>query len=140
MGRFLYCWVMLAAAAAIGCSREAPRGSVTGTVTHKGAPVVGMAVYFEEESSGGGPTVNLKDDGSFTMATYQGAGLPVGKYKVAIVPRMLESADEMPLAGKKVPKTATPSPIPEKYLKTATSGLVIEVKNGDNPAFDFDLK
>ena len=29
--------------------------------------------------------------------------------------------------------------IPEKFHSTATSGLQVEVKEGENPPFDFDL-
>lgn len=124
----------------VGCSKDSSRGTVKGKVTHKGGPVVGMAIYFEEEAGGGGPSFNLKEDGSFIAANYKGPGLPVGTYKVAITSRMMESADEMPLAGKSPPKKAAPpTSIPEKYLKTSTSGLRIEVKEGENPPFDIDL-
>ena len=55
---------------------------------------------------------------------------------------MLMSADEIPLFGKnpRKPNVVKKSKLPEKYFKTSTSGIVAEIKEGDNPPIVFDLK
>ena len=55
---------------------------------------------------------------------------------------MLMSADEIPLVGKnpRKPNVGKKSKLPEKYFKTSTSGIVAEIKEGDNPPIVFDLK
>jgi hypothetical protein len=79
-------------------------------------------------------------DGTYTVKTYKGAGLPVGSYRVAIRPAAPQNPDgKLPLAGDAAKKPDAP-PIPPKYLDSKTSGLRIEVHEGDNPAFNFDLE
>jgi hypothetical protein len=126
-----------------GCGRAEPRGSVKGTVTRNGEPVSGAIIFLENVAAGVGITANLGEDGSFEIKSYKGAGLPVGTYKAAVSPgRVMESADEIPLAGKKtISKTRPVSvAIPEKYHKTSTSSLEVEVKEGENPPLVIDLK
>ena len=126
-----------------GCSSEEPRGTVSGTVLLNGVPLSEGTIYFEHHSKGVALTGQIKSDGSFKLASHQGAGLVVGSYQVAISPEaMLMSADEIPLVGKnpRKPNDVKKSPLPEKYFKTSTSGLVAEIKEGDNPPIVFDLK
>ncbi|NBR07228.1 MAG: carboxypeptidase regulatory-like domain-containing protein [Planctomycetes bacterium] len=126
-----------------GCASEEPRGTVTGKVAVDGIPLTEGTIYFENQNKGVALTGQIKSDGSFKLASHQGAGLVVGSYKVAISPEaMLMSADEIPLVGKnpRKPNDVKKSPLPEKYFKTSTSELSAEIKEGFNPPIFFDLK
>lgn len=126
-----------------GCASEESRGTVTGKVSINGVPLAEGTIFFENQAKGVALTGQIKSDGSFTLASYKGAGLVVGSYKVAISPEgMLMSADEIPLVGKnpRKPKDVKKSPLPEKYFKTSTSELTAEIKEGSNPPINFDLK
>jgi len=134
---FLLCLVLS------GCKDGPARGPVRGRVTLGDEPVKGATIVFENAAQGVTLTAVLNDDGTYEVKTYQGDGLPEGSYSVAVIPgRMLQSADEIPLAGKNPEKAIpkNPSPIPLRYHKAATSGLAAEVKAGSNPAFDFRLE
>ncbi len=131
------------AGAASGCSSDAHRGVVKGRVTFKGQPVTGALIHFENREGGVEAQAALDADGRYEVKTLQGDGLPAGRYKVAVAPgRIMQPGEEAPLAGKAPPKGSLPptTAVPAKYLRTATSDLVAEVKAGDNPAFDFELK
>ena len=69
------------------------------------------------------------------MKSHEGDGLPVGTYKVAVLPGgVMTVEEEGPKAHEA--KATRPKPsaaIPEKYHSTSTSQLTIEVKAGDNP-------
>lgn len=127
----------------LGCSPAEQRGTVTGKVFVEGVPLTEGTIYFENQAKGVALTGQIKPDGSFKLASHQGAGLVVGAYQVAVSPEaMLMSADEIPLVGKNVrqPNDVKKSPLPEKYHKTSTSGLTAEIKEGENPPLEFDLK
>lgn len=131
----------------LGCSgsKEPPRGTVKGRVTLGGKPLSGATIVFDSKALGVSQTATLDDDGKYEFASYAAAGLPAGSYKVTISSgRFMEPGEEVPKfgAGTKVgvaPKKA-PTPIPDKYAKAESSGLSADVKAGDNPPFDFDLK
>jgi hypothetical protein len=126
-----------------GCASEEPRGTVTGKVLINGVPLSEGTIYFENQTKGVALTGQIKPDGSFKLASHQGAGLVVGSYQVAISPEaMLMSADEIPLVGKnpRKPNDVKKSPLPEKYYITSTSELSAETKEGANPPIVFDLK
>jgi len=140
MFRFFAAFLLLTVS---GCASEEPRGSVTGKVSVDGVPLSEGTIYFENQAKGVALTGQIKPDGSFKLASYQGAGLVVGSYQVAISPEaMLMSADEIPLVGKnpRKPNDVKKSPLPEKYFKTSTSKLTAEIKEGANPPIVFDLK
>lgn len=140
MFRILVAVVLLAG---FGCTSEPPRGTVTGIVSVNGVPLSEGTIYFENLAKGVALTGQIKSDGSFKLASHQGAGLVVGSYQVAISPEaMLMSADEIPLAGKnpRKPNDVKKSPVPQKYYKTSTSELTAEIKEGSNPPINFDLK
>ncbi len=140
MFRLFFAVFLLAISA---CASEEPRGTVTGKVSVNGVPLSEGTIYFENTSKGVALTGQIKADGSFTLASHQGAGLVVGTYQVAISPEaMLMSADEIPLVGKnpRKPNDVKKSPLPEKFYKTSTSKLTAEIKSGSNPPINFDLK
>lgn len=126
-----------------GCSKRFPaRGIVHGRVTLEGKPLGGATIVFENADLGVSRSAPLNDDGRYEVRSYDSVGLPVGSYTVAIVSgRFLRPGEEIPradAAGR--PPLAKPSTtVPEKYAKPGTSQLTVDVRKGDNPAFDFAL-
>jgi hypothetical protein len=137
----ILCAVLLA-----GCNvaKEPPRVPVKGRVTMGGKPVAGATVVFENKAAAIAQTATTDEDGKYEFITYNSAGLPAASYKVAV------SSGRFMLPGEEIPKVdvskASPVPskpkqaIPDKYAKVETSGLSADVKSGDNPSFDFELK
>jgi hypothetical protein len=126
---------------AIGCGQaKKPLGVVAGHFTIAGKPISFGTVVFQN-SNGLGSTATLYEDGSYQIKTYKETGVVPGKYLVAIRPDVVVKVDRMagPIMPRRQP-TATASPIPQRYQSVATSGLTAEVKEGDNPPFNFDLK
>lgn len=128
-----------------GCGPKAPpRGTVHGIVTANGAPVQDATIFFENAAEAVAMTATIQEDGTYEVKSYLGRGLPIGSYKVAIYPgRMMKDGSEAPLAGTPQPprpvKKTSGLNILEKYGKTATSGLTVEVNEGENPPFDFEV-
>jgi len=129
---------MAALLAAAGCTAKTPRGTAHGTVKVTGKPVTKGAVVFTSAAAGMSVMMNLGDDGSFSMGTYEGDGLPLGEYQVSISPVGLSNGDVM-IVGVSPPRNLPTADVPEKYRDPKTSGLAVTVKEGENPAFDFDL-
>ncbi len=116
----------------IGCSgggKELPSGSVSGTVTYQGKPVVEGRVDFESDPPGYGAGATIKD-GQFAIE----GGVVLGKYKVAIIP----PPPPPPQPGV-APTDTDPADIPEKYRSLTTSDLTAEIKDGKNE-LKFELK
>lgn len=109
-------------------------GQVSGRVTCDGKPVTTATVEFRPEQ-GPGAFGSLDSEGRYVLRTKSaGDGVVAGKNAVSIVPvvefNLLGSRE-----GKQPPQ---PSAVPEKYRRSETSGLVREVKPGNN-VFDFEL-
>ena len=108
-----------------GCGPEFPLAEVSGKVTCKGKPLPEGTVLFVPQ---GGPAAAsvLAADGSYRLLSRKpGDGALIGRHKVAIIP---------PPHG----KIANAPKVPPKYRDPETSGLVAEVKKGEN-ILDFDL-
>jgi len=125
----------------VGCTPPpAPRGTVKGKVTLDSQPITGATIMFENREIGVARTYSLDEDGSFEIKSYDGEGLPVGKYQVAIIPGSTMKSDEIPLAGKPIPKKPPPSTkIALKYHNVDTSELSADVKEGQNTPLEFKL-
>ncbi len=127
-----------------GCGpKVVPRGTVKGRVTLGSRPVTGATVFFENAETGVAMNAPLDGDGNYEVKTFEHSGLPVGSYKVAVQPGGVMSPEEASPKATEAKAARTKqavSPIPEKYHMTATSKLLIEVKEGDNPPFDFTLE
>lgn len=143
MPRVISSFAILSCIVFLGCSRntEGPKGKLAGKVTLDGKAITQLSLQFENKDAGVDLTTPVDADGNFEVKNYKGAGLPVGTYRIAVIPGgMISSPDEIPLAGKKhKPVPPGPKGIPEKYLQTGTSGLTVEIKEGDNPALHIEL-
>ncbi len=119
----------------LGCS-SGNVGEVRGKVTLAGEPVSKGTIVFE----GQGLSVNapLKADGTFEIRTHDQAGLPPGKYQVAISSHAVGSGTA-PLVSDPTQSAEPTSQIPAKYQQVATSGLSAQVEAGKNKPFEFDL-
>jgi len=141
----VYCTIAAALLMTLGCTGKPPaRGVVNGRVTIGSKPVTGATVFFENTETGIAMNAALDQDGRYEVKSHLGAGLPPGTYHVAVTPGGVmspEEADATPLAGEaKAERAKKPvTPVPEKYHNPASSGLTIEVKEGNNPPFDFTL-
>jgi len=132
----------LAALCLPGCGgpETAPRGTVAGKVTLGGKPVTRGAVVFENPETGVAVMAALGPDGTYEVKTYEGAGLPVGHYRVAVTPQAPAATDENPLAGAGALEPPQPVEIPARYHDAADSPLEIDVDEGKNRPFDFELE
>ena len=143
LSRLLFTGVLLVGAALVGgCGAKGPaRGAVKGRVTMDGKPVTGATVLIENPEFGVAVNAPLDADGRYEVKSYQGDGLPVGSYKVAVLPGgVMQPGEELPTADKaKFVRPKLTVIIPEKYHKTATSQLAIDVKEGETLPFDFKL-
>lgn len=135
------CLVVLCLASLSGCQRSDRKVHypVQGTVTLHDKTITNATLHFENVEEGIGVTAPLTEDGTYEVRTLQGPGLPKGVYKVAIFPGRMMTPEEIPLVGKEPGKPIPRAPIPEKYHRTATSGLSIEVKPDSKGPYNFDL-
>lgn len=124
-----------------GCSGPGnrPMGTAGGKVTWMGAPVTGGSVVFDNPALGVSQMAELGADGSYTMRNFEGDGLPVGTYKVAIKPGVAATSDAPLATDPSQAALPPPFPVPAEYHSPATSPLSAEVKIGTNAAFDFAL-
>lgn len=119
-----------------GCSGTDPNapepaitGNVHGKVTHQGAGVTEGQIVFTNLTLKTDVVGELGADGAYTATN-----LPEGDYAVRVTPKPV-----VPSMDPKVPtpKPADPANIPKKYRNAQTSGLTMEIKQGDNT---FDAK
>ncbi|OWK39954.1 hypothetical protein [Fimbriiglobus ruber] len=126
---------------ACGC-RDArpPVGAAVGRVTYRGTAVAEGSVTFSDDAQGVAYVADLGPDGTFTLASAGGKGLPPGAYAVAIRPPRASKTTP----GSVIARTTTAEPdcpnIPPKYRQPKTSGFVATVKAGSNELFVFDMK
>ena len=126
-----------------GCGKAGPKGphgTVHGKVMVKGAPVPsGTVVNFLNEVGTGASAV-AGADGSYKLVSQHGDKVPVGSYKVSIMPAQQqpsltpEQQMEASMKAQQSGTSAAPddSPIPEKYRNPMTTTETRDVKEGDN--------
>lgn len=142
---------LLALGAVSGCAKgdpapTTPQASVSGTVTYDGVPVTldANVVFFCQDA---GATAAGKVDslGKYSLTPAQKKlGIPAGRYQVGISPPLklpppvgdTPEYKEFMLSQSKGP--SAPKDLPAKFHSYTQSGIVLEVKAGDN-TFDFDL-
>jgi hypothetical protein len=123
-----------------GCSRKSigPWGTAEGTASVAGQPIAEGIVVFDNPELGVARMAELQSDGRFVQKSVDFPGLPVGKYRVAVLPTRMSKGDWVPVAMSK--PQAGGGAFPARYHSVATSGLTAEVKEGKNPPFVFDLE
>jgi hypothetical protein len=129
--------LLLALAALAGCSDDRMKtGYVTGKLTYKGKPVPNGTVTFVPEARGvPSASGEIQPDGTYRLTTYKPHdGAVIGAHKIMIV-AVQDTGGRLPEERAATP----PLVVPEKYMRTATSGLSADVKEGEN-TFDFELK
>lgn len=119
-----------------GCLSSGPElVAVSGTITYNGQPATQGAVTFQPAP--GQPeelqpaTGAINPDGTYTMTSAHGEGIPPGKYRVAIM--SMESVDlENPVQKWLVP---------QKYASPETSGLTADLSPSgpSSVTINFDL-
>jgi hypothetical protein len=128
---------MLAALA--GCGNDAEVARVDGVVRMDGNPLTRGTVRFLP-SAGRTAEGKIQPDGTFTLGTFGDSdGALIGTHQVAII-----AYEPSRRAAGRPPDFTVASPkikplVPMKYMAPGTSGLVFEVKSGNNHA-EFDLK
>jgi len=126
------------------CSKQhqdrAPVFPVKGKVLVDGRPANGAAVTFyragvaitTQDKGSAGATARTKEDGSFTMATYEpDDGLPAGDYDVAI--HLKQGRESSRRTEKK------PDLLHDRYSDPKTSGLKARVEEKPNELPPFNL-
>lgn len=133
-------WCIIAALALVGCQAdEPPWGKVAGVVLQQGKPVEPAVVLFSNREIGVEMTAETTADGRFTMRTDRLAGLPVGDYRVAVMPKPANlPPPEQGMMFTGPPPSPAVSQIPEQDRDISTTRLAATVREGDN-AFTFEL-
>jgi hypothetical protein len=120
-----------------------PKGTVSGKVfiNDKPAPA-GTTVVFTHSKVGVPATGLVAPDGSYSLEMIDTMQIPTGLYKITVYPpaqqQMSEAEYEQYMSGEgKVSELQVSNQIPHQYLRTETSPLKYEVKEGANT---FDVK
>lgn len=117
----------LVAISAIGCGGSPYNADVSGQVTLDGQPIGPGVVTFAPVEGTSNPAVGAIDEnGNYRLMTKHEKGLNAGTYSVAV--QVYEPEEPVP-AGQR--STQTPEPlVPQKYLRTETSGIKQDVAEG----------
>jgi hypothetical protein len=119
-----------------GCGPSPPAiAPVSGRVTLDGKPLAQGYVCFASPD-GYASSAPLEPDGSFRLVSQYGKGIPLGSYRVTIVPRTEEGSVSMTPETK--PRNPAANSIPAKYHYIHSSGLTAVV-DADHCVFNFSL-
>jgi len=132
-------------AASCGKSRPELKGKlplfpVTGKVTMNGQPMPGAIVIlhpifaFPAGAAPQRPRATAEDDGTFKLSTYASQdGAPAGKYYVTVSWKgSVEGVTSEQQAD-------LPEKAPESFQDPKTSGLIVQIKEGENTLPTWDL-
>ena len=123
-----------------GCFRSGPTISkVAGKVTLNGQPFSQGVINFAS-ASGFCVQGKLAADGTYGFHSQYGKGIPLGLYKISILP---PPPDPRATADTGVPLYTGQSEgpaIPQKYRSFDTSGFTAEVREQEENRFDFEMK
>jgi hypothetical protein len=124
-----------------GAGPKGPHGTVHGKLTINGAAVPSGTLVTFISDAGGTASGLAGTDGGYRLTSMSGENVPVGKYKVVVMPASVESSltpeQQMEESMKamesgKAPAPAAKSVIPAKYGNLTTTPEAREVKEGDN--------
>lgn len=123
---------------AVGCRGNqfdvGPLGTVQGQVTYESTAVPEGTVQFSHVQKGYAGIGRIDKEGHYVIKSELG-GLPIGEYKVSVMPPfvVIDGGPATPASeGPKEMRT-----IPIKYRSTETSGLTVEIHKGENT---YDIK
>jgi hypothetical protein len=117
--------VVLAVPLFVSCGRSFPMAEVSGRVTYKGRPLPEGTIMFVPQT-GFAAAGTIGPDGTYRLVSGKpGDGAVIGRHKVAVIPPYQPQSRDYPK-------------FPLKYQDAETSGLVAEVKEGQN-TLDFAL-
>jgi hypothetical protein len=130
-----------------GGNYDGPVGQVNGIVKLGDAPLTESASITFMSKEGHVASATLSGSGEYKMKCNGSNSIPVGTYRVAVIPNLpAEPARQDPASffnkdgSTKVVKTVI-SKIPEKYRQPGSSGIDIVVKEGNQTLpIDLDLK
>jgi len=141
---------LAALVAAGGCTsgNSGQFATVSGTVTHNGAPVDGAKVNFFSTVEGGGQkqgaySAMTDSSGKYLIATMgKDPGIPPGLYKVTITKMDLKSSNLPPDwdQGQIDASGMAKNTLPAAYESLNTTKLSVTLEPGKNPDKNFDLK
>ena len=130
MKHFLLASAVLLGCFLVGCGPtepdKGPLGTLSGKVTFNGAALAEGSIILSREGGGSG-AAELQADGTF-LVTDRAGGIPVGTYKVAFQPKMVEG----PASPNSPPQSTAQKVLPDKYYSEGKSGLTVEIKEGAN--------
>ena len=123
-------WFVPWALTGCGGSSHGPAGQVRGRVTYEGEPVKEGVVSVYSSDLGSGASGDILPDGTYAISE----PLKTGQYTASVFPPPEPPPqDEVPVSSNKVYDN-----IPEKYRDPQKSGLVVDIKEGEN-TFDIDM-
>ncbi len=140
--------LFLCACSGGGGSYDGPVGQVSGVVNLGDAPLTESASVTFMSKEGHVASATLSGSGEYKMKFNGSNSIPVGTYRVAVIPNLpaepTTKQDPASFFNKdgstKVVKTVS-SKIPEKYRQPGSSGVDIVVKEGSQTLkIDLDLK
>jgi hypothetical protein len=120
-----------------GCTQRRPNGLLFGTVTYKGNPVNGAALFLYPANEGGKGEflIPVSQEGDFRTSD-----VPLGDYKVVVQGTAGQAGpslegiapDKLAEAKEKIEAQRTPAtiPFPNKYKSFKTTPLTITVQDG----------
>jgi hypothetical protein len=112
----------------LGCGHKPPadpnRATVSGSVTFGGEPLPAGTMTFDSLDKGIGTSISIREGGHFSTDR-----VPIGANIVTIETEMLRYGSPQLYVR-----------IPAKYADPTKSGLTADVKPGDNPDVNFELK
>jgi hypothetical protein len=144
-GKWLGALALLVALAVVGCGGGVGKGTVSGTVKYKGAPLKGGRVAFSTSNKQAAMT-DIKEDGSYTTPE-----MATGPAKISVQTSYLKQVTRIP--ANRPPKDQKPPEgyqmgdpeagkryvaIPAQYENAETSGLTYDVKKGSQK-HDIDI-
>ena len=147
----LWIGLVLCSTLLLGCGKdeilpEGEKGTVKGKVTFQNKSIpAGSTINFVPQTKGVGIPAGgvIKEDGTYQLMAKSQDQILVGKYGIYVTPPpekelTPEQAMEASMEGKTT-DSAGPAEIPAKYRDVKTSGVVFEVKKGENE-YNLDMK
>ena len=121
----------------VGCGQGEERGRISGTVVLDGQSVKECVLVFQKDDKSVSHNAFVKD-GVFELLGHKKKGIPAGSYKVAVMPAV-EQLPEYTFDPTKVENYGQVASeakyvvdIPERYQDVDSSGILVELVEGDN--------